>query len=115
MRYRVGRRLIALLTVLLLSLGSVGHGAVVGDMNAKMMTAAAVGMPMSQDCDACGGDGGMPDAVCYSACNGSVAVLSHPMPVKAVALGQSEGSLATSQISWPSAPDPSPPKPVILS
>lgn len=114
MRYCVGRCLIALLTVLLLTLGVVGHGALAGDMNAKMMTAAAVDMPMAQDRDACGYDS-MPDAVCYSVCNGSVAVLSHPMPTKAVALTQSERSLATSPISRSTAPDPSPPKPVILS
>lgn len=115
MRYCVGRRLIALLTALLLSLGAVGHGAVAGDMNAKMMTAVSVETPMSHDCDACGGSDAMPDAVCYGACNGSVAVLFEAVPAKAVALGHPEGSLATSQISRPTAPDPSPPKSIVLS
>lgn len=114
MRLCVGRRLIALLIALLLSVGVVAHGAVAADMGAKMLTAAVVEMPMSQDCDACG-DEGMPEAICYGVCNSSVAVLPHLVPARVIALGQSNSPLAPAQTSWRAAPDPSPPKPVVLS
>lgn len=114
MHLRADRRFIALLTVMLLSLGLAAQGVMAADMGAKV-TAASAGAPSSQNCDACGGDERMPEVVCYGVCSNSTTVLPHPAPVNMVALGQSNSRIGPAQTSQRAAPDPYPPKPTVLN
>lgn len=115
MRHRVVCHLIALWAALLLSLGAAMHGAVTADPGARGFTVAAIEMTMSHDCDACGGNGGTPEKECYGVCSNPIDVLSHSAPLRVLALGSALSAPAEIQTSRSVAPDPSPPKPVVLS
>lgn len=109
-----GRGLVALIIVALLSLGSVVHGAMAADMAPSIAVASAAALA-PHDCDACGGDEAMSGVVCYGVCTSSAAVLSDMAPVKIGLAGLSSARIAASQTSWRAAPDPYPPRSVVLS
>lgn len=107
MRIRVDLRIVALLAVVLLSLGLTAQATMSAEMGGRVMGAYGE-VPLSQNCGACGGDASMPQEACYGMCTASTAVLPSPMVVKAVALGTSMRRTEPSQVSRRAAPDPYP-------
>jgi hypothetical protein len=116
------RRILSLLTALVLAVGLVAHGLGSPDILDKSAVAAAndlpmLGMPMSGKCNGCAGDekGMGPAAACSAFCCAViawplVAVLHHAVPAETL-----------SPVSGPNAighanpPDPYPPRPTSLS
>lgn len=109
-----GRRLVALIIVALLSLGSVVQSAMAADM-APSVAASSAAAPNPHDCDACGGDQAMAEVVCYGVCTSSAVVLPNAGPVSPGLAGLPSASIAVHQTSWRAAPDPYPPRFVVLS
>jgi hypothetical protein len=120
------RRILSLLTALVLAVGLVAHGLGSPDILDKSAVAAAndlpmssmpmSGMPMSGKCNGCAGDEkGMGPAACSALCDAVIA-----LPLVAVMLHTVRAE-TLSPVSGPNAighanpPDPYPPRPTSLS
>jgi hypothetical protein len=115
------RRILSLLTALVLAVGLVAHGLGSPDILDKSAVAAAndlpmLGMPMSGKCNGCAGDEkGMGPAACSALCDAVIA-----LPLVAVMLHTVRAE-TLSPVSGPNAighanpPDPYPPRPTSLS
>jgi hypothetical protein len=120
MHLRRCRRLFALLSAMLFSLSIVGHAFMLGDMGAKAMTAASVELAAqdgAMDCDKGVGCDDMKDMqlACVAHCASIVAVLSDPAPMPVIATVRDVLAPAISLLAGRiMAPDPYPPKPVVL-
>ena len=108
------RRLVAFLLLLFLGVSFVAQGAMAADMRVSMAP-TSMDMPASQYCDDCGGEEGMPERTCSAVCGSLTAILPQSIPAATAQCGQSSPHAAVAQISLPSAPEPYPPKSLILS
>jgi hypothetical protein len=116
------RRILALLSALVLALGLVTHGFAGPDMVVKSVVTAAADMPMSGNmpmsgkCNGCAGDEtGVAPAACSAFCAAVIAVPSVAAVFDAVpieTLVPSAGAIVTGRAD---PPDPYPPRPIILS
>ncbi|GIK96238.1 MAG: hypothetical protein BroJett029_04470 [Alphaproteobacteria bacterium] len=118
MRLGIPCRWLGLCLVMALTLGLAGHDFATAEMQAKMMTAAAAGeMSSSSDgCNGCtGGGDGMLSAGCFAICGGVLAVLPAAAPIKSTAVDSAVPVAAPFHIGQIGPPDPSPPRPSVLS
>jgi histidine ammonia-lyase len=120
MHFRRCRRLLAVLSAMLVTLSIVGHGFMLGDMGAKAMMVASVEMTApdgTMDCDKSAGCDDMTGMhmACVAQCASLVAVLSDPAAMPVTATVRQVLSVATSvPASRNGPPDPYPPKPTVL-
>lgn len=114
MRLCIGRRLVVLLVIMLLILGSAAQSIMAADMD-MAMPGASSSMEVPHHCDACGDDEAMPELVCHSSCGSSVAVLTNSIAPNLGLPSQLNASVAAGGTSWRTTPDPYPPRSVVLS
>lgn len=116
MRLGIPCRWLGFCLVVALTLGLVGHGFAAAEMQAKMMTAAGDMSSSSDGCNGCaGGDDGMSSAGCFAVCGGAIAVLPAVAPIKSTAVGSAVSVAALFHFGQVGPPDPSPPRPSVLS
>lgn len=108
------RRILGALLILAFGLGMAAHGVQAGEM-AQMTVAIGAGQPMHDDCDGCGGSDMAQASSCMLACSGGSAVLPQVQPTALLAISHSyEGMLEQRVTGSSSAPDPHPPKSLVL-
>jgi hypothetical protein len=110
------RRITTLVLAMAVAMGLVAHGISISDIGAKpAMISAASDMPMSADCNGCGGDQPAIAAGCAAFCGGIVGlpttvVVLDMIPIDI--LRPSAGQHATGHVG---PPDPYPPRPIGMS
>lgn len=107
---RVHHRLLALIAIVLLSLGFAAQGAMSGDGGADMI-AGYDRVALSQSCDDCGGGEAMLQVSCYGVCNNNqTAVFPHPASFIMIAIEQLEPGSVPARRGRRVAPSPHPPR-----
>lgn len=117
------RRPFAVVLALALSLGLVTHSvpgstsyAKAADMTASMSMDMAADIPATGDCNGCaGGEKGLMPTACYVFCSSAVGSSLLPVQLEAVLLAALLAREAVIGTGYIGAPDPYPPKPIVLS